>query len=356
MIDVLIIGGGIASASAAIALKESGRSVIVLSPQANRSGEKIGESLSPAANPVLKKLGLWEDFLAQGHQEAQSSYSAWGMNQVTERSAISQLDGAGWQIDRQGFEKWLWRQAAGGFQQCSSTFREAERFEEGWRVVAGSGEVLNARMILDCSGRGAVFARHQAERKRLDRQLAAWTVLSQVDPGIEPTAGSMIESRPDGWWYSALLPNRKLVVSRFYDADLVEEGVFKDMAQWKASVEDAKFTRLRIGTAGYEVRELPVLADASTRWLSEAAGENWAAAGDAAAAFDPLSSHGMTTALWSGRKAALAMDRELAANIGELPVYAEAMKAGVEAFLKQRGEIYAMERRFGDEEFWKRRI
>ena len=356
MIDLLVIGGGIASAAAVIALKGSGRSVVVLSPLADRSGDKIGESLSPAANPELKKLGLWEEFRKQGHQEAQSSYSAWGMSQVTERSAISQLDGAGWQIDRQRFEEWLWKQATGEFQPSWSTFREGERINGGWLVTTGSGEGLEARMVLDCSGRGAVFGRHQAERMRKDRQMAAWMVLSQVDCGIEPTAGSMIESRPDGWWYSALLPDRRLVISKFFDADLLDEGVPRNFERWKSSVEEAEFTRLRIETAGYELSGLPVLADASTRWLSEAAGENWAAAGDAASAFDPLSSHGMTTALWSGRKAALALDRELDGEIGALKEYAEEMKAGVEAFLKQRRQIYAMETRFADEEFWKRRI
>ena len=349
MIDLLVIGGGVASAAAVIALKGSGRSVIVLAPPSDRTKEKIGESLSPAANPILKKLGLWEDFREQGHREAHSTYSAWGMNQVTERSAISQLDGAGWQIDRQGFEEWLWKHAEGGCDRKWSTFREAEWLEGAWSVTTGEGQILKARKILDCSGRGAVFARHQAERVREDRQLAAWMVLSQIDTGITPTAGSMIESRPDGWWYSALLPNRKLVVSRFFDGDLVEEGAHRDLGRWKEDVAKTEFTRLRIETAGYEVSELPALADASTMWLSEAAGENWAAAGDSASAFDPLSSHGMTTALWSGRKAALAMN-------GGLSGYAEEMKAGVETFLKQRQQIYAMEQRFKGEGFWKRRI
>ena len=67
-----MIGGGIASASAVITLKGSGRSVAVLSPEAERTGEKIGESLSPAANPVLKELGLWEGFSRLGYQEAQA--------------------------------------------------------------------------------------------------------------------------------------------------------------------------------------------------------------------------------------------------------------------------------------------
>ncbi len=82
----------------------------------------------------------------------------------------------------------------------------------------------------------------------------------------------------------------------------------------------------------------------------------WCAAGDAAAAFDPLSSHGMTTALWSGRQAALGIDAMLKGEAESLRVYAETMTAGVARYRVECQAVYAQEWRYADRPFWRRRL
>jgi flavin-dependent dehydrogenase len=89
--------------------------------------------------------------------------------------------------------------------------------------------------------------------------------------------------------------------------------------------------------------------------MEPAAGPGWAAAGDAAAAFDPLSSHGLTTALWGGRHAALAAAACLAGDPEPVARYAATLRDAMSAFLRQRGSVYAHERRWPDRPFWQRR-
>ena len=98
---------------------------------------------------------------------------------------------------------------------------------------------------------------------------------------------------------------------------------------------------------------------AGTTWLDRAAGAvdgaPWMAVGDAAAAFDPLSSHGMTTALWAGERSASVLPAALDGDPSQLDAYAAAVADGVTRFLKQRKAIYGMERRFAQAPFWQRR-
>jgi flavin-dependent dehydrogenase len=89
--------------------------------------------------------------------------------------------------------------------------------------------------------------------------------------------------------------------------------------------------------------------------LTEPAGEGWAAAGDAAAAYDPLSSHGIGSALAGGRQAAATLVAALQGDAAALPAYGEGHRAGYARYLWSRHAYYADERRWPDAPFWKRR-
>jgi flavin-dependent dehydrogenase len=89
--------------------------------------------------------------------------------------------------------------------------------------------------------------------------------------------------------------------------------------------------------------------------LNPVAGPGWIAAGDAAAAYDPLSSHGIVAALatgWDGAAAALAaLDGEPAAA----EVYAGRVRRGFTRYLETRAPYYEMEARWPTFPFWRRR-
>ena len=55
--DVVVIGDGPAGASTAVFLAQRNQDVLLLARQV-RPSEKVGENLSPQANPVLKELGV----------------------------------------------------------------------------------------------------------------------------------------------------------------------------------------------------------------------------------------------------------------------------------------------------------
>jgi len=164
---------------------------------------------------------------------------------------------------------------------------------------------------------------------------------------VEPTRATLIEAVVDGWWYASLLADGRLALNYFTDPDLLPRGVTRDLAVFRGLLDQTQYISRWLEEADFRVDAAPRLDSAGTTWVALAAGEGWAAVGDASAAFDPLSSFGMTTALWT----AITVAESVAA--GDLGSYPGKVAVGVQDFLVTREKVYAMEQRYADHAFWK---
>jgi 2-polyprenyl-6-methoxyphenol hydroxylase-like FAD-dependent oxidoreductase len=103
--EVLVVGAGPAGATAALNLAPT-RSVCLVDQRMEIS-PRIGESLPPAARRLLTDMGLFPDFLAQGHAPCYGNRAAWGSAELHETDFLGDLDGHGWHLDRTRFDAWL---------------------------------------------------------------------------------------------------------------------------------------------------------------------------------------------------------------------------------------------------------
>ncbi len=353
--DLAIAGGGIAAAAAALTWAATGRSAVRIAPPADE-GDQIGEGLSPAALPLLRDLGLAETFAAGPHRPAHATYAAWGSALLAQHNAIGVPQGPGYVLDRAGFLRML-RAAASrrGATEIPGTLADAAWRDNAWSLRLSDGGSVIARFLLDCTGRAAVVARQLASHHRGDRLVAASAFLRQYDSGVEATPATLIEAVPHGWWYASLLPDQRLAVALFGDPDTLPRELSRDITAFSQALADTRHLSRWIDSAGFAPVDPPRLASAGTTWLAPAAGTTWAAAGDAAAAVDPLSSHGLTTALWTGRQAALAAAAALAGNDAPLADYAATLRTAIGRFRTEQRAVYAQERRWPSLPFWQRR-
>jgi flavin-dependent dehydrogenase len=352
---VAVIGGGIAGAAACLRLKALGLDPVWIAPD-QEPGDKPGEHLAPAARGLLTRIDAGHLLDRDCHREANSMLSAWGSERIAERNAIVQLQGAGTIVDRPTFERDLVDLAsARGLRRIDGVVEAVARAGDIWHLTV-TGRTVRAKFVIDASGRAAVLARERAQRFRAD-QLAALVVFIEQDPAsdVDPTRATLIEAVSDGWWYASLLADGRLVVNYYTDPDLLPRDVTRDPAAFQALVENTLYIGKWINEAEFRPRDAPSLVSAGTTWLAPAAGEGWAAVGDAAAAFDPLSSHGMTTALWTAITAAEAVSAMMAGDVGGLRHYVEQVAEGVQDFLVARNQVYGVEQRFADCRFWERR-
>ena len=101
--------------------------------------------------------------------------------------------------------------------------------------------------------------------------------------------------------------------------------------------------------------DAPLASDAGMLSLTEISGEHWIAAGDALASLDPLSSHGMTQALWSGCRAAQACIKSLQGDQFGVELYRQTIAQAMKAYRTELLQKYRSVHRFAELPFWQRR-
>lgn len=361
MVDVAIVGAGPAGIAAALALHRHAprRSLVVLAgPSGAR--EKIGETLPPGSQTVLRALGVWDSFLATRSLPAYGTCSAWGSERLEPNEFIFHPDRRGWHIERRSFDAMLAAEAAKrpiAFQPAAALFsvsRQDGRWQIATRDEAGAQQTCSARFVVDASGRGAQFASRLGVRRESDDRLVAVHVSYRL-PDDRPMRDTYaaIEARPEGWWYSSLQPDGRLVVACFTDADLALALQLRESSAWLAHAARAPHTFARFSAGVADTA--PRLRLADSVMLEQVTGEDWLAAGDAASTFDPLSSQGVLKALRHGQLAAYAAADHLAGDAKALPKYAALLRREYSEFLAAKREYYAREPRWPEAPFWQRR-
>jgi flavin-dependent dehydrogenase len=355
--DVLVVGAGPAGTGFALNLAHKRRVVVVdrLEPATVR----IGESLAPAARRLLTDMGLWESFLAEGHRQSFGGRSVWGGPEPVERDNLRDLDGSGWHMDRAKFDSWLRRVAMerGAALLVPARPREITRSGDVWHfelVVEGQPVPARARLLVDAGGRGSAIARgFGATRVAGDRLVCGW--MHGVDrPG--PQAGlTHIEAEPDGWWYTAPLPDSRRVVAFHTDADLPAADSAAGHETLLKRLSSLAFLSGVLAKSEFKPNGAGGYTAAHSAVLQPPVGDGWMAVGDAALAFDPLSSQGMLNALYTGLVAAEAADRLLSGDTAALLGYQTAVASVHAAYRSQLHQWYGLERRWADRPFWQRR-
>ncbi|MFF0628101.1 NAD(P)/FAD-dependent oxidoreductase [Streptomyces sp. NPDC004296] len=359
--DVVVAGGGPAGCAAALTLARAGRRVLLA--DAGTGPPKVGEALVPVGRLLLADLGVDRQVLGAGHLPCHGNLSAWGSSALHEVDFLRDPHGHGWHLDRPLFDRRLRAAArtAGAEVAERTAVRRPDRQPDGtWRVplrhrTDRDGErTVRCRWLVDATGRGAALAVRAGARRRTGDRLTARHLL--LDPAPDGTADgrSLVESDRDGWWYTALLPSRQRLVAYFTDPDLplaADRGAegFRDRLLATRHVSH------RARPHGLTALRPPRRAPAHTAHLDRVHGDGWTAVGDAAAAFDPLSSQGILTALYTGLSAGEAVDAQLHGDRLALAGYAEKVATARSAYRDGHRAVHAQETRWADRPFWARR-
>lgn len=351
--DVIVIGGGVAGAVAALQAARAGRSVALLETS-RATPRKVGETLCPDARPLLQSLGLWTEFIAAGHLPAPGIASSWGWEGLAEKDFIFHPHGHAWQLNRPAFEEMFLTAAAdaGIDVRRGSAVEKFERASGNWVIRAGDAADYSSDWVIDASGRSAVLATTlKIERLLLDQLVAVHAVAIAEDDG-DGDQRTFLEATADGWWYSALVPGGRRVISLQADNDWLSQqewrdpSWFLDRLQWAPHL-NGLLTRYHSRLSG-----APQVASARSGRLAQFSGDGWMAVGDAAMAFDPLSGLGLFKAIESGMRAASAICSSMESARADFDAWNDQVW---KEYLEQRRQFYAMETRWVGSLFWQRR-
>jgi flavin-dependent dehydrogenase len=326
---------------------------------------KIGEGLPPAAKPLLRELGVMERFNAGPHLPSYGNQSAWGSRLLHSTDFIRDPNGHGWHLHRPQFDAMLREAArdAGALVYEAAPVAGLMPGESGdWQfsIATSEGQLeVSSRWIIDCTGRRSLVAQKKGvKRISYDRLLGFVTLFNITEPACKPDLDSitLIESSPHGWWYTALLPTRQRVVVYLTDADMESCKAARCAEGYVDLLNQTEHIRSRLTEHKYTLGSGPWIISANTSRLERFAGHGWLAAGDACASFDPLSSQGILTALYSGLKAGDALHQHLAGNPAAINQYEQIVNSVYESYLRNRMAFYSYEQRWPESKFWRRRL
>lgn len=172
---------------------------------------------------------------------------------------------------------------------------------------------------------------------------------------------TLIEATADGWWYSSLIshnPNTRIVAFH----TLSSHPSVKTARRSQGFLERLHDTSSHISTIitkwDYVLQKgYPRCTAAGSSHLDKvcSASEHWVAVGDAALAFDPLSSQGIMTALEMGVYVGLqlALHFKAEATGADFDQHVEEAYMSVKTrYEKSRAYYYTIVTRFPGETFW----
>ena len=244
-----------------------------------------------------------------------------------------------------------------------------EAVDEGWWYSApladgrlavalmGDGDLLDRALF----GRGAADAWWRrlsgadATRRRVEAHgvSAAWLGAGARFAAPAGVAGSASPARPLDF------ADRASVVGSSRSADFAGRADFAARADFAGRADGAGHVSSAAargpgGPTGAAPPPLSVQPAESSR-LDRIVGDGWIALGDAAAAYDPLSSHGVVAAMGSGFYGGHAIADLLAGREEAGDAYLDVMQRTYGGYLDLLRERYAAERRFPGSPFWRRR-
>jgi flavin-dependent dehydrogenase len=356
----VILGGGPAGCATALSLAKLGAFRVLVVEAGHHDAVRVGESIPPDTRIVLEQLGVWDAFAKENHEPCLGSCSSWGADELGYNDFLFNPMGNGWHLDRCRFDAFLARQVTqrGIELRTGTRWHACERTAAGWRLqLCGKGSVtrmVTTRFIVDATGMRASFARSMgASRLFVDQLLCVSAFFALPESGAFSRL-TMLEAVEYGWWYAAKLPNHRLAVAVASDPAIVKQHGLRRRDGWLGCLLATRHIAPQLTGCRFIDNGLIICA-ASSFVLDYAVGAGWLAVGDAAAAYDPISSQGIHKALADGARAATAIAASLHGSAAGLGDYQVAAANRFRHYLANRNYFYGLERRWPDSAFWTRR-
>jgi flavin-dependent dehydrogenase len=320
--DVAVIGGGPAGSTAAALLARRGYRVVALE-KARHPRFHIGESLLPMNLPLFERLGVLDQVRAMGVFKPGADFEAdneRGYNSYAFERAIGKSPPHAYQVWRQDFDAMLFRHA----RTCGADTREGHEVVQveqrdarctivQVRTDAGSSYRLQARYLVDASGRDTFLsAKKRLRRKNGRHQSAAiFGHFHHVERRPGTDAGNIsIYSFAHGWMWMIPLPEGVMSVGAVCRPEYLKErkAAPREFLLETLQGNPALWRRMRgAELIGNEVRVTGNYSYDSRQM----GGPGWVLIGDAFAFIDPVFSSGVYLAMSGAEQAVDAVDRSL---------------------------------------------
>jgi flavin-dependent dehydrogenase len=324
--DVLIVGGGPGgSCAAAFARQRNFRTLLVEKCEFPRF--RIGESMLPMSNAILRETGAWPKIEAAGFVPKYGALFVLSNGSATKEvdfreSLVPGLEST-YQVERSRFDALLLERARElGTEVRMQTTVRAILSDGGLHRVelesASGTETVSARWVIDASGRDNFFVTEQ--KRALDpavtaKRMAVYSHFRGVKRAEGRAAGHTVVVRLEGGWFWLIpIDGERTSVGLVTTLEAMRRAKLSPEQLFRRAVADSAKLRELFGEA-QPTMGFHVTSD-YTYFRRELAQEHLLLVGDAAGFFDPIFSSGAYMSMWSAKLAMELVGRADAAQRG----------------------------------------
>jgi 2-polyprenyl-6-methoxyphenol hydroxylase-like FAD-dependent oxidoreductase len=354
---IAIIGAGPAGCSCAITLRNAGFENVLVIDNSKTGKFHIGESIPPEMNQIMRQLGIYEAFYAKSHEPCFGSCSYWGNDKRGYNDSILSPFGHGWHLDRQAFNQFL-------IDECKirevnvrsqAIYQQSEKTKNGFLLTLknqnNDQEKIEADFVIDASGARSIFAVEQGSQKIMGTSLVCLGMRFKNKALREVSKLTHLESTEHGWWYAARVPGEFILVTLYTTAEVAKNLSLNIFKNWINLLQTASNTHDWI--AQMEPYDNGLLGfGAPSYCLDSIVGEDWAAIGDAATAYDPITAQGIIKSFHHGMRVAELLSKSTEEGGSNLFNFENEVKAQYEQYLEARNHFYQLEQRWPNSPFW----
>ncbi len=320
--DVAVIGGGPGGSTAAALLARRGYKVIALE-KAHHPRFHIGESLLPMNLPVFERLGVLEQVRELGVFKPGADFEAdneRGYNTYAFARAIGKSPPHAYQVWRQDFDTMLYAHARKcgadareGHEVLSVDQRAARESHLEVRTDDGRAYRIQARYVVDASGRDAFLAAKKRLRRKNDQHQSAaiFGHFRGAERRTGEDAGNIsIYSFDHGWMWMIPLRDGVMSVGAVCRPDYLKQRKGRTVEYLLDTLRSNPALWRRLEHAELIGNEVRVTGNYSYD-SAQMGGPGWILVGDAFAFLDPVFSSGVYLAMSGAEQAAHLVDAAL---------------------------------------------
>lgn len=364
---IAIIGKGPAACATALSLLReqknpySYRISVISSPESGKPA--IGETLPPAATPLMRELGVEHLLETNKHIRCPGSISRWGSDQTGHNDFSFTPIGPGYHLDREKFDQSLLRHLQQQkVSQIPASLKKVTPCENGFLLGLQSyhGNIeLHADFVVDATGIRAAFARRIGVQHNIFDSVISLCAFFQLKQPAEQPAYTLVSTVPEGWWYATQLPDQRALISLCSDSTCIRTKKLDSPQHWFDTLNKATWFRQQCEQQFGQTLTPPKHIHsrvAPSSILSNVVGQQWLAVGDAASSYDSMTSAGISKALSNGLAAGKAIaDHYQTKNQSPLKQYQQHVFDDFNRYLQLHQQHYQNEQRFPESHFWRTR-
>jgi flavin-dependent dehydrogenase len=339
--DVLIVGKGVSGLLLHILLQRKEISSILLSKETGKINFPLAETIPPSTLELLEELNILS-FFVNNATKTYGYQSKWNSNYISDESFfLNNKFGHGLKLNKRNVLKAMELEISNiikaneiskiDFQENSNCIKIKDIYNQTKNI--------NASLIVDATGRKRHLLK-QANSKNIDydETLAFLCYLPKTGPHLK--YGFFTESISKNCWGTVSdLNETTRIVSLYASKKNKSYKSFKNFKEWNNILQNTEVLKYCLPNKGdFKVYGKQANSSISSKIFNQ----NILGVGDAAIAFDPISSHGISNAIYTVKEAAIAIEEYLNNNNNSLFEYEQKLYSIFNEYLRQKEKLYDM--------------